>query len=147
MIFRAKVFITMTKSHTAVLFNKRHRYNLDIKWPKSVLCLRCFLNSKQPLLLRWYEPEMPDCVRQRCSSSAEICPSCRGLWKHGKVGYTTQLSNYQLLYKGLKKHEWSLHQQFIRSKISEVIWDFDFCLLPDQQQLKNNHREDLVAES
>lgn len=32
-------------------------------------------------------------------------------------------------------------------KISEVIWDFDFCLLPDQQQLKNNHREDLVAES
>lgn len=31
---------------------------------------------KMTTFLRLYEPAMPDCVRLRCSSSAEICPSC-----------------------------------------------------------------------
>lgn len=52
--------------------------------PQCVCVLCGFIITDSLVFLRWYEPEMPDCVRQRCSSSDEICPSCHELRKKTK---------------------------------------------------------------
>lgn len=108
------------------------------------LCFSGCLIKTSLVFLRLYEPEMPDCVRQACSSSAEICPSCQSLWEQREEMYNRRSEKCTQILNSIAVDQCISVFKLNGYEVKHCMNDA-WGVLPVRLQQQNIHREDPAA--